>query len=308
MIQPPAIDLWQDIARGCRFDLTSRGHSVDGLDDWHSVWTLLNAERRGIPTQSRKVFCSRQFQCPSAHLQALSDIEAKIRKGEDLNPHLSKLTENATDHDPLLNHWGIYHLHLGTKLRRDGFIERTNHLLFCRFTAESAYLIDVHPHKDAWPRSEMMKIVHDNWPETIARWRARGVSGQLLSDSEIRNLRGNGVNHVLRMADGTAYFPPGGGTSASGSNIIDTLVTDCLRHWATNESQRIIGNWTKIAEDVRNEGVAIVEPVNLELWFNGTEYRALEATQRFDINLNQPDAHCSSVAADQIARIKANHV
>ena len=308
MAQPPAIDLWRDIVSGCEADLTQRGHSVADLDDWHCVRTFLNAERRRFPARPRQVYKSRQFTCPSAHSQALADIEGKIQAGEDLAPYLSRRTGNPRDSDALLNHWGIFHLHLGTTMEDDGFVARTNHLLFCKFTHQGAYLIDVHPHQDAWPRTEMMRIIHDNWPETIAHWRARGVTGDSLSDSKVAKLRASNLNHVLKMPDGVVYFAPGGGTTSAGSNPVDTLVVDCLKDWSARESQRIIDDWSHIRDRVRAEEVDFVEPVNFVLWYDGAEYRALEAVQRFSIDLLQPDLHCPAVTREQIARISGNHV
>lgn len=308
MTQPPAVDLWRDIVSGCRTDLTQRGHSMVELDDWHSVWTFLNAERRSIPVRPRRVFRSKQFACPGAHAQALSDVEAKIRAGDDLAPYLSKRTTNPGDLDALLNHWGIFHLHMGETMGDDGFVARTDQLLFCRFTEEAAYLIGVHPHKDAWPRTEMMRVIHDNWPETIAHWRAHGVTGDTLSDAEVANLRNMNVNHLLSMPDGTVYLPPGGGTTSAGSNPIDILAVDCLQDWSTRESQRLVRHWPAIREDVRAAGVDLVEPVNPALWYDGTDFHSCEAAQRFSINLLQPGTHCPGVVSEQIARIAGNHV
>ena len=87
MTDTPVVDLWQDIVSGCRMDLVHRGHGVAGLDDWRCVWTFLNAERRSIPAQPRRVYRSKQFQCPPAHMQALAEIEAKMEQGVDLAPH-----------------------------------------------------------------------------------------------------------------------------------------------------------------------------------------------------------------------------
>ena len=220
---------------------------------------------------------------------------------------MSRRTKNAGDSDTLLNHWGVYHLHMGRTLCADGFISRTNHLLFCRFTADSAFLLDVHPHEDAWSRSVMMEIVHENWPETIAHWRAHGIARQSLTDAKIANLQKKGLNYVLSMPDGTVYFLPGGGTTLAGSNLVDTLVVGCLKDWGAKESWRLANDWSNIKAAVVAEGVDVLEPVQLELWFDGSEYRALEAAQRFCINLLQPEGHCPTVTLEQISRIRSNH-
>lgn len=67
----------------------------------------------------------------------------------------------------MLNDWGIYHLHLGTTIQSDGFVEQDNdELLFARITPTKFYLINVMKHGD-WERKLIVEILHSNWPETI---------------------------------------------------------------------------------------------------------------------------------------------
>ncbi|WP_157199510.1 hypothetical protein [Methylomonas koyamae] len=70
----------------------------------------------------------------------------KVRNGENLNPHLSRLprtrgyspstseighdVDRWVDKDFLLNTMGFHHFHLGMKSEKNGYVERTNDLVF----------------------------------------------------------------------------------------------------------------------------------------------------------------------------------
>ena len=291
---PPqiVIDLWHDFAELCRAALSAQGHDVSGFDDSEAVQVFLNAARRAVPPRPRQVLQSKLFSCPSEHQQALIEIEDKILKGEDISPHLSRRTKDPSDFDPLRNHWGIHHLHLGRAIEADGYIERTNDLLFCRFDSTNAYLIDIYPHKGAWPRQEMMQIVHDNWPESITQWQLTGVEGEILTDEQIEMLRKHNANHALRMNDGTAYWSPGGGVTATGSNPQDGRWADCLRDWAQKQEQKIVDDWDAIVERARNRGVIFADPPELKLRVYDQMYCAVETSSNYALPLLDPESHC----------------
>lgn len=80
----------------------------------------------------------------------------KIRKGEDITPHLSKKTishgivfgeeSKWQDKDFLLNVMGFHHLHLGRALAGDGFVERTRSVLFVEVKYDCVNVIDIFDH------------------------------------------------------------------------------------------------------------------------------------------------------------------
>ena len=84
---------------------------------------------------------SNGFVCPPEYVCALSEIERKVERGENINPYLSRKLPNLSANDELLNDWGIQHLHLGssliTKKKNRGFIEGTPELLFVYFDEQS---------------------------------------------------------------------------------------------------------------------------------------------------------------------------
>ena len=99
-----------------------------------------------------------------------------------MSPYMSKTIIDADSHDSMLDHWGIYHFHLGTELEESGnFIRRTGDILLCRIDDKYAYFITILPHgrnvPAPWYRKELIEIIHKNWPESIRHALATGVTG-----------------------------------------------------------------------------------------------------------------------------------
>lgn len=285
------IDLWHDLAELCRLDLAARGHHVAGYADEQVVRLFLNADRLAITPVSRSVLRSNVFSCPPEHQKALSAIEKKIEKGEDINPHRSTLNKDAGNLDGLLNHWGIYHLHLGLEIGDDGYTDRTGPLIYCRFDSETAFLIGIYPH-GVWTHQELLRTVHDNWPKSIAHWKANGLSGDNLTDAQVKNLRAENLNHAATMPDGTVYLPPGGGVTTAGCNILDVYQADCLKHWAQKEEERILADWDAITERAADRDLAFGDPAELRLEIRGEIFFAVETLSNYMLALLDPDAYC----------------
>ncbi|MDQ5769577.1 hypothetical protein [Thiothrix subterranea] len=126
----------------------------------------LNVRKKLITPMARNVLKSRGFFCPPDHINGLRKLEQEIEAGSDLTPYLSKSVLNPNFHDDLLNHWGIYHLHLGEVLKNE-FITRTGSLLYVRFDDKNAYFLDIREH-GAWAQQDIIQIIHDNWPHSIS--------------------------------------------------------------------------------------------------------------------------------------------
>ena len=187
--------------------------------------TYLGVNRRLVAPQPRTAVRARDFSCSPEHITTIHQIEKKLRDGENIVSYLSTKIRETTYNDALLNDWGIHHLHLGTCIRADGFVGRTGQLLYCAFTDSHAYLIAVRGHGN-WTTVALLEAMHINWPDRMERFRAEGVVGDKLTDFHIRELRRKNANYVLRMRDGTCYWPPGGGTTSSGSNLEDVVMAD----------------------------------------------------------------------------------
>lgn len=129
----------------------------------------VNYADRIIPARPRQVHYAADFWDVRAlaHQGAVSAIDSKIRTGEDLTPHLSELVRthgfvlpktNAAgstrargpawdDKDFALNAYETHHLHLGSKLRSDGLVERTDDLVYVGFSRDAAVMVMVGDHE-----------------------------------------------------------------------------------------------------------------------------------------------------------------
>ncbi len=121
----------------------------------------------------------------------------------------------------LFNDFGVQHFHLGLTIASSGFVERTDHVLLARITGDSAYFVDVVKHPvggEAWAQCRALNIVHSNWPETLERCRAHGVSAsdEPTTDQFVATLRGKRLGYLFVATDGVAYCSPGGAYFASG--------------------------------------------------------------------------------------------
>ena len=179
---------------------------------------FLNAHSRRIPpAKPRTVHPSKELVIPPQFQQDYEALVALIKAGGDLKPYLSRhivKRKRADWNDGLLNSWGIQHLHF----RREG----TDHLLFCVITDPDVFLIQVLPHvEEEWVNTQLIQILHDNWPETIARANHSLMKPEAFSTSKRQSLRGYNANFAVTVADGTVYLPLAGGTTASGDSIED---------------------------------------------------------------------------------------
>ncbi|HEM48573.1 MAG TPA: hypothetical protein ENO27_00040 [Caldithrix sp.] len=187
---------------------------------------FFNFMKRLIPVISRTVLKSREFSCPSELEMGLALLIEKISKGDDLFAHLSKQIVNLAYNDSLLNDWGIYHLHLGTTVEPDGFITRTGPVLFARFDDTNAYLINVMVHGN-WTKQQMIKVLHNNWPESIKNYRLIDVIGleHVPTDDDIKIARKFGFNTAVEIEPGVVYTSIGGGytTSKTSMDVMSTM-------------------------------------------------------------------------------------
>ena len=282
------IDLPSDFAAFCRAQLAAIGYAAGGFDDRSSVRLWLSVQRRFVRDRPRIVQRAKEFRCPPEHRLALNSVERKVTAGEDLTPHLSRGIRDLEYNDHLLNHWGIHHLHLGTRVGGDGFVERTEPLLFVRFDDEHAYLLGVLPHDGSWTSQELVKTIHANWPDTLHRFRMPSGTGDALTDADVMTLRKRHINHVVTMDDGTVYVPPGGGTNSAGSSMLDTFQAHQYLGWAREQQNRIVGEFDAIRSRARGSGIAFADPAVFRLGVIGDTFCATELHSGYTLHLINP--------------------
>lgn len=222
------ISLVDDWIRFVRKTLESWGYSLPATIDPHELAIkYFNLLHRKVPRRPRTVLFSKEFSCPPMYKKRLLKIKKVIEKGEDITPYLSRNLKKLDYNDFMLNDWGIFHLHLGKKLESDGFVERTELLLYAIFDENHAYLINVMKHGE-WANHVLIEIVHRNWPHIIERWKIKGITSSSLDTTAKQRiaLRKSGAVSLVQMEDGTVYGPPGGGYAASRISIKAVISTD----------------------------------------------------------------------------------
>lgn len=232
------------------------------------ILTYFRVLRRFVSSIPRTIRKARDFVCPPEHLDALVQIENKIKIGNSINPYLSRKLIDLDYNDLLLNDWGIQHLHLGktvyTKGNHKGFIEGTKELLYVYFDEECAYFIKILGHSD-FTAQILLQTIHDNWPDVLASNHNPHVSGDNLRDIEIKELRRKHANYCLALRDGTSYLPIGGGMTGSGDNAYDVVRMHYLHDWAQRQTDHVLGSMPSVVERAKARGMQFSDPVVLRL-------------------------------------------
>jgi hypothetical protein len=261
------IDLYRDWIAHLRSELSAYGYETAQLRSAEAVaHTFLNLTKRLVKSIPRAVLKTKTFSCPNELLPGLALVEQKVAAGEDLSPHLSKLLRDPSFNDPLLNDWGIHHVHLGATLDSDGFASRTGHILFARFDNSNAYFIDVLPH-GSWSLQRLIKDLHDNWPDSIKRFSLNGAihSGTPISDKDKETLRKKNVNTMANTGGDMVYAPIGGGFMTSGISM--QVVIQSVRYAARLRQMQktIIDNINSIAAEAKEKGLNFPDNPRFEL-------------------------------------------
>lgn len=192
-----------------------------------------------LPIRKRKIIKAKEFSCPEACVKALKSIENDILLGRNLNIYLSKNILDPSSNDGLLNDWGIHHLHLSERSTvQNGFVTRSDYQLFIFFTDDTAYLLQIYPHKKKhlYSTQALIKIVHQNWPELISRYHYDGAFSiePILNDAEYAKVRKANGLVLIETEKNYVYFPPGGGYASDGSSISVVSYVDFMLNRLTD--------------------------------------------------------------------------
>lgn len=228
----------------------------------------LNWRSRFVPVRRRQVHLSAELQASPKYLQyqtVVNAVSAKIQAGVDLTPHLSRRVtstyesnngrspknQRRPDLDLLVAEWGIHHLHLTTDVEADGFVRRTDDLLFAVFRPDDAYLIVIFPH-GSWTKSELATITVRNWPDAGVFHALPGVIGltQTVPETDRQPLRNAGQTTLLNI-DGKVYMPPG--QSLAGTPITATRASNQTMH-ALHKLRDTLSRPEELADRLRDAG------------------------------------------------------
>lgn len=215
------IDFQEDLKEYCFEVLKSRG--LEGVDRDEAVFQYYNLIKRQIVAKPRRVLKSKEFICPPGYEKALHFFESCIQNGADLTPFMTQKIFNVAYNDMLLNDWGIYHFHLSRRLREDGFVGRSEYQIFAYVSEEAVYLLKVYRHdtKDLYSQQKMLRILEENWPEVIEKYRIPGAIEiiQRLNDHEYALLREAHVSSFVELGKDGVYGLIGGGYASNGFSM-----------------------------------------------------------------------------------------
>jgi hypothetical protein len=180
----------------------------------------------------------------------ISNIVQKLENGEDVNGLLSnkiKKLNQAKHADLLRSEWGIYHLHFKE--------DRSEELLFVYFNGGNAYLLDIMKHEKVdgsvvtWTNTNLIQIIHDNWPRVIESSIFKSDSdAPVLTTEQRRTLRKKAGNTNVVVSDGTEYMHLGGGFSSSKHPVSAVMQSDFLLHRVKQLKVNVRENHTVIEQ------------------------------------------------------------
>lgn len=215
-------------------------YDVSSVPESKIPYLYFNAEKRRPEKKVRKLFLADSFVCSPELEDGWRALKDRVEGGEDLSPNLSKLIEDLSDTDPMLNDWGVYHFHLGKEMHGK-FVNRTGPLLFALLVDDAFYAIGIFAH-GSWANQGIVEIIHRNWPTVIERDKVRGdISPTQLTQKQRGGLRKSGGNAMVTVSDGTSYFPIGGGFAGSGFNLQACIEIDRKRI-LLRDLERLVAN------------------------------------------------------------------
>lgn len=276
-------DIISDYAQLLRYSLVHEigftQAEVDKLpDDESAILAYLRIQRRLVAPDPRTIHKAQDFACPPQFADALQKIERTIIAGESINHYISRKLVKTGFNDLLLNDWGIQHIHLGTEVipsgkKNEGFIKATKALLYVYFEAKCAYFITILERHD-FTAQILLQTMHDNWPHVLAAYHNPHITGDRITDREIKELRRKQINFCIALDDGTAYIAIGGGITASGDNAEDVMRLNKLHHWADEESKKVRAYLPGIVERMKQQGRKVRFPTTFRLNILGLENQA----------------------------------
>lgn len=277
----------QDWIEILRTELASKGFSSNPTIDFDTICIqYFNLKRRLIPQQKRKVLISNEFSCPPSVANGLELLKGKIENGENLTPHLSTLLQNINYNDSMLNDWGIYHLHLGERMLASGFMERSDPLLYARFDHNNFYFVNVYDHNN-WTKKEIIRILHDNWPESIKNYKLNGIIRlrHNLNEQEIKHARNAKLNTMVELDEGVVYAPLGGGLTTAGTSI-EVMQQVNMTHRVLNAYEtHTRDNLDKFTEEATRQKITMPEAFHFKLEIDGDQVYAVEQSTKLALEL-----------------------
>lgn len=266
------LDLYKDWFDYMEAELVSWGYSPSEISADELPYQFFNAAAKRIATRKRALHISDTFNCPSNMQAGWDKIKDDVLNGRDINPYLSKLVDNIDYVDATLSDFGVHHLHLGSNLNGK-YVVRTGPLLFALVTDTDFYAVGIYNH-GAWVDTDIIEVIHRNWPQSIADHKLIGVGPDSITELERKTIRKKGANAVVTVQDGTVYGMIGGGQTASGYTITSVIKTDYIALRLKQYSADFHLNEAIIENVIENRGQVVKDEVVVSLHIESGKYYA----------------------------------
>lgn len=219
------ISIVEDMKQWAYDILTNAGFNNVSLEQ--ALHQYCNMKLRLLAPKPRQVLVSKELTCPDKCKDGYAYFKRAVEEGRQLLPFMSKMILDADSRiDKMVFDWGFFHFHLNTAPDKKDprFIERADDLLIAYVDAyhdDKMYFLQIRPHiKSIWTEQELVRILADNWPETMERYRVKGAAAltENVRDNDYRIARDNNICTFVDLHDGRVFIGPNLGLNSAGTS------------------------------------------------------------------------------------------
>lgn len=237
-----------------------------------------NMELRLLTTKPRKVLVSKELIVPEAIKNEYRFFKETCETGKPLLPFMSKTILDVNYLDKMIFDWGFFHFHLSTSVdaKDSRFWKRSGIILIAYVDLnhdDQIYFLQIRPHiSSVWTEQELVRILVDNWPDTMESRRLKGTGTvsliQNVTDQDYKNLRKHNVNTMVDLHDGRVYMGANLGLNSAGTSVKAVIHRD-----------NYVRNAQQFQQMMGKSVDSIVNTINKKL---------LEPVQYFKLNMITP--------------------
>lgn len=227
-----------------REELRYKGYNPDVITDIADLAIAYGSlKARRVESKPRTVHVNPDILINTSVEYGFENLVKKFENGENVNPHLSRLSSNIGSKDLLFYDWGINHFHLGISVEPDGFVSRTGPVAFAIVKENDVYIITVAQH-GTWTDKSMLEIVETNWPDLLAGNLVNGAFEPIEGTDPLKALRKAHINMGITLISGHSYIAIGGGYSSNGVSSLAVIEYNRLIHRFKNLYKYLTNNIT----------------------------------------------------------------
>lgn len=249
------VDVLSELKNWMYNDMASKGYY--NLDRNHIVYQFSHMQMRTLLPMPREIKKSKEFSCPEKYQAGLERLEEAIKNGERLLPFMSRRIYDAAYDDKFIYDWGMFHFHIGDgQCPKDPrFVGRSDELVVAAVENDTVYFIKVDKHRDLWTKQELVRILADNWPEMMERYRIKGAVSltEEISDADYKILRRANVNTLVDLHDGRVYIGRNYGLNTAGTSVAGVQRGNRMERYAKALQESIESSEDAICETIEKK-------------------------------------------------------